>query len=216
MLERILNISAGSDYKSSTSKSGSYHRTSQFLTTLQSSLSDSISLSPATAFLSSVHWRLKKINFEKEKYIITFEFDGFEFTAYLGQPDILITHSIEYEVKRKVEHYTKLYEASLQIISSVSEQKEKPGSRIAMPELFLFVIELLDLEDLTYSLNSENAEVKKIFYQKSNMLQTEFNYLNSCLVAFLEKYLSIKYNFTASALSKNESLLLRKVLINKL
>ncbi|MEW6654055.1 MAG: hypothetical protein AB1394_11390, partial [Bacteroidota bacterium] len=74
----------------------------------------------------------------------------------------------------------------------------------------------LDLEDLTYSLNSDNTEVKKIFYQKINLLQTEFNYLNSCLVAFLEKYLSIKYNFTASAANQNESLLLRKVQINRL
>ncbi|MEW6653534.1 MAG: hypothetical protein AB1394_08710, partial [Bacteroidota bacterium] len=135
MLERILNISAGSDYKNSTSKSGNYQRTSQFLTTLQSSLSDSISLSPATVFLSSVHWRLKKLSSEKEKYIIAFEFDEFEFTAYLGQPDILITQSIEYEVKRKVEHYAKLYETSLQIICSVTERKEKPGSRVNMPEL---------------------------------------------------------------------------------
>lgn len=216
MLERILNISAGSDYKNSTSKSGNYHRTSQFLSTLQSSLSDSISLSPATAFLSSVHWRLKKLSNEKEKFVIIFDFDGFEFTAHVGQPDILITHSVEYEVKRKIENYAKLYEANFQFASHVSDQRDKPGSRTAMPELISFVKDLLDLEDLSYNLDSENTEVKKIFYQRSDSLQTEFSYLNSCLIMFLEKYLSINYNFTEGAINTKEKLLLRKVQIIKL
>jgi hypothetical protein len=216
MLERIQNISAGSDYKNSTSKSGNYHRTSQFLNTLQSSLTDSISLSPATAFLSSVHWRLKKLSNEKEKFVITFDFDEFEFTAHIGQPELLITHTIEYEVKRRIENYAKLYEATMQMICSVTEHNEKCGSRLTIPELNLFLLDVLELENLTYNLNSENSEVLKIFSQRSNSLYTEFNYLNKCIVAFLEKYLSLKYNFTAGAINQNESLLLRKVQINKL
>lgn len=216
MLERILNISAGSDYKNSTSKSGHYHRSSQFLTTLQSSLSDTISLSPATAFLSSVHWHLKKLSNEKEKYVIVFDFDGFEFTANFGQPDILVSHSIDYEVRKKIERIARTYDAYMQIACAISDQREKPGSRVSLPELNLFVQDLSELEELTYSLNAETIEVKKKFYQRNELLQTEFNYLNSCLVEFLEKYLSIKYNFTAGAQNQTDSLLLRKVQITKL
>jgi hypothetical protein len=216
MLERIVNISPGSDYKSSTSKSGHYHRSAQFLSTLQSSLSDSISLSPATAFLSSVQWRLKKLSNEKEKYVIVFDFDGFEFTAHVGQPDILIAHSMEYEVRKKVDRFTTVYDTFMQIISAVSDQRDKPGSKVSLPELSLLVNDFIDLENLTYSLSSETTEVKRKFYQRNELLQGEFNYLNSCLVAFLEKYLSINYNFTAGALSQNDSLLLRKVQITKL
>jgi len=216
MLERIENISPGSDYKKSTSKSGRYQRSAQFLSTLQSSFSDSISLSPATAFLSSVHWRLKKLSNEKEKYVIVFDFDGFEFTAHVGQPDILISHSMEYEVRKKVDSLTKVYDTFMQIISAVSDQRERPGSRVTLPELAALVQDFVDLENLTYSLNSETTEVKKRFYQRNELLQVEFNYLNSCLVAFLEKYLSIKYNFTAGAQNQNDSLLLRKVQITKL
>jgi len=216
MLERILNISAGSDYKNSTSKSGNYHRTSQFLSTLQSSMSDSISLSPATAFLSSVHWRLKKLNNEKEKFDITFDFDEFEFTAHIGQPDILFTHNIEYDVRKRIEYFASVYEANLNFMSPIKEQSERCGDRINMPELNTFIMELLELEELSYNLNSENTDVRQLFNKRSYSLSTEFNYLNSCLITFIEKYLSIKYNFTAGALNQNENMLLRKVQINKL
>jgi len=216
MLERIINITPGTDYKNSASKSGHYQRSAAFLSTLQSTLSDSISLSPATAFLSSVHWRLKKLSKEKEKYVIAFEFDGFDFTAHVDQPEILVSHSLEYEIRKKVEQLTSRYEAYVQLITSVSDKREMPGSRTELPVLSSLLEDFIEMEELSYNLNADTIEVKKKFSQRKDLLIQEFNYLNSCLVVFLEKYLSIKYNFTAGAQNLNEGLLLRKVQITKL
>ncbi|MFA7418996.1 MAG: hypothetical protein WCZ90_04850 [Melioribacteraceae bacterium] len=216
MLERIINITPGSDYKNSASKSGHYQRSAAFLSTLQSTLSDTISLSPATAFLSSVHWRLKKLSKENEKYTIAFEFDGFEFTAHVGQPEILVSHSLEYEIRKKVEQLTSRYEAYVQLITSVSDSRDLAGSRTELPALSSLLDDFIEMEELTYNLNADTIEVKKKFSQRKDLLMPEFNYLNSCLVVFLEKYLSIKYNFTAGAQNRNEGLLLRKVQITKL
>ena len=72
MLEKITNISAGSDYKNATSKTGRYNRTSQFINALNSSMTDSISLSPAVSYLNSLNWKLKKINKVKENLIVIF------------------------------------------------------------------------------------------------------------------------------------------------
>jgi hypothetical protein len=216
MLERIINIAPGSDYKHSSAKTNRYQRTSQFLNELHSSVNDSISLSPATSFLASVHWKLKKFQSEKEKYVITFDFDGFEFTVHVGQPDLVVTHSMEYNVKKVIERISSSYLTTLYFNTPhFAKQDDKIEIKDKLPYLTTFVNELVDLNEISYLIKADSIEVKKIFFEKEEEMRLEFDYLNSCMVGFLEKYLSMKFNSADKRFSTEEVLSLLKAQVEK-
>lgn len=216
MLERIVNIAPGSDYKNASGKTNRYHRTSQFLSELHSSVNDSISLSPATAFLSSVNWKLKKFQNEKEKYVITFDFDDFEFTAHIGQPDLVVTHSMEYHVKKIMERVTSRFMISVHFNTPhFAKLNDHIEVKTNLPYLTGFVNELVDLNDLSYLVKADSTEVKKIFFEKEESIRSEFDYLNNCMVSFLEKYLSMRYYSDLKSNGTDEMLSLIRVQVEK-
>ena len=216
MLERIINIAPGSDYQKSPAKSSQYHRSAHFLHTMSTSLNDSISLSPATAFLASVHWRLKKINNEKEKIGVVFEFGGFEFTASMEKPGMVVNYNIEYEVKKAFEKLSFNHELKMWIESdAVYKHSDKIDVIIQLPQLASFANKLISIYDYSTSVSVDKAEVRDSFYEVLDLLQVEFEYVNSCLVGFLEKFLSLSFNLTEKKDLLKSNLLLRKIEISK-
>jgi hypothetical protein len=192
MLERIVNISAGSDYKNS-SKPNRFNKSSRYLSTFSSSLPDSISLSPATAFLSTIHWRLKKITKSNNKIIINFEFDGYDFTAYVNQNEFHFQNNFEYDIKKIFEKLTRRFEVQTLILCPHNiKNSDKLDPKFHLTVLSEMIYRLIDLSHYSYSISVDNSEVKKIFSDMEYALCQEFDYINTCLLSFLEKYLTIK------------------------
>lgn len=215
MLERIVNIAPGSDYQKSSAKSSTYSRSGHFLNSLNSSMNDSISLSPATAYLSSVKWKLKQLKKEREKVILSFEFDDFDFTAILEQTGI--TKSIEYEVKRTINKIPYIYKANIGIESSnLKKQKEKFEMLTHLPILNSFFEELVRLSDYATNISADNARAKEAFFEKERDLISEFEYVNGCVLAFLEKYLTMNLIVAEKKDFTNDELLLKKIQITRL
>lgn len=217
MLERIVNISAGSDYKNSATKPGKYNRSSQFLHTLSASMSDSISLSPAVSYLNSMNWKLKKINKERENLIITFEFDGFEFTANIGYPEFALNNRVEYLIKKVIESISEKIELNINLETPplISELPNEI-SKVQLYHFNLFVNDLIELNQSVYELNHDNYEVQKLFRTKEKYLRKEFDNMNKNLFHFVEKFLSIKLRIISNAEPVDDKFLLRKVQIIKL
>lgn len=216
MLERIVNIAPGSDFQKSSAKTARYNRSAQFLHTLNTSMNDSISLSPATSFLSSVHWRLKKFVNEKEKTLVVFEFDGFEFTAALNQSGMITSLSVEYEIKKAINKLPFVYNFKLWLESkNIIRLNEKFDVLTQLPYLNAFANQLVNLNDYSLNISVDKTDVREAFNEIEKSLNVEFDYLNGCLIGFLEKYLSLNFNVQ----SKRESfdnLLLRNIEITKL
>ena len=101
MLDKIENIAPGSDYqKSSGNKEKSGYKRS--LCNSYSSFSDSISLSPAILFLSSINWELKHLRIDKDKLYIVFIFDNIEFSSDFMISEIVSIMKIDYLIKYPV------------------------------------------------------------------------------------------------------------------
>ena len=215
MLERIINIAPGSDYQKSSAKSSQYTRNANFLHSLNSSMNDSISLSPATAYLSGIRWKLKKLNNNKEKIVVAFEFDEFEFTAAL---EILgATKAIDYEIRKTINKIPFVYQTVLWIgSSSMKKQSEKFEVVTHLPMLNSFLENLVKLSEYSYNISAENSQVKDAFFEKEQDLMPEFEYVNSCAIAFLEKYLSLNLNFADLINGLNNNLSLKKIQISRL
>lgn len=216
MLEKITNISAGSDYKNATSKTGRYNRTSQFINALSSSMTDSISLSPAVSYLNSLNWKLKKINKFKEELVITFEFDGFEFTANIGYPETALNNHVEYLIKKNIDKVSNRIEININLETPpYNSELQKNLNNVDLFYLNLFINDLIELYEKVYELNESNYEVIKLFNSLEKNLKQEFNLINENLFHFIEKYLSIKLRLISNAEPVEDKILLRRVQIIK-
>lgn len=212
MLEKITNISAGSDYKNATSKTGRYNRASQFINVLNSSMTDSISLSPAVSYLNSLNWKLKRINKIKENLVVIFEYDGYEFTANVGYAETALNNHIDYLIKKFIEKFSNRVEINISIETPpLNKELQLKENEVNLFYLNLFVDDLLTLNEKVYELNENNYEVMKLFNSRERNLKYEFNVINENLFHFIEKYLSIKLRAISNAEPVEDKILLRRV-----
>jgi len=215
MLEKIVNISAGSDYKQS-SRPGKQSAVSNYISSYHAVSNDSISLSPATSFLSGIGWKLKKIQNEKEKLRIVFSFDDFDFSTAIIPGEIIQLRRIDYEIKYSTVSYTGVVNMNVEISSPLNlEGAESIQVKLHLPELKSFFGTILSSFSFKTDVSSSDYEVQKLFVEMENVLQTEFNYINKGLINFLEKYLSLKISFKNDDVVSRHMLELKLLQINK-
>lgn len=204
MLEKIVNISAGSDYKQS-SKPGGHSKVSRYIGEYHAGGNDSISLSPATGYLSILGWKLKKISSNKESIQIEFSFDDMNFSVSINTGDIYQLKRFEYIIKYLLGNFGSSAEINVKISSFVDpEIPENSFVKVHLPEIKHFLDHLYSACGHKSSLSSDTFEVQKIFVETENRLAAEFNYINRSLINFLEKFLSTKIN-CKNGNSKNEN-----------
>lgn len=211
MLEKIENIARGSDFKHSSRPATHQNQVSRYLVTLQANVNDSFSLSPATAFISSIHWKLKKININKDKFAIVFEFDGFEFTTQFHQSEIISQKELEYDLKKEIENFAGKTIISFSITSSINDESlNKIEVRSNLPGLNDFAEKIFSSRSNNFLTGIDDSVANKIFYEFEEGLRKEFNYINSCLLNFAEKFLSMKINLTQNG-KRNNSLSMKNL-----
>lgn len=215
MLEKIVNISAGSDYKQS-SKPGARAKVSRYLSEYHQVCNDSISLSPATAFLSILGWKLKKIQIEKEKIHIGFSFDNIDFSTALNPSEISLLSQIDYHIEHSIESPTGIFELNIKISSPVAaEITENIQVKNHLFEVKKFFDSIISFPGSKALLSSDSYDVQQIFSEMEYGLQSEFLYVNRGLINFLEKFLSIKINMLNSRATCNAKLTLKFLQIIK-
>ncbi|MHB9041919.1 MAG: hypothetical protein ACYC4T_14795 [Melioribacteraceae bacterium] len=215
MLEKIVNISAGSDYKQS-SRPGKQSAVSNYISSYHAVNNDSISLSPATSFLSGIGWKLKKIQNEKEKLRIVFSFDDFDFSTAIIPGEIIQLQRINYEIKYSLISYNGIVNMNVEISSPLNlEGSESIQVKLHLPELKKFFGSIISSFGSKTDVSSNNYEVQKLFVEMENALQREFNYINKGLINFLEKYLSLKISLKHEDVISGRMLELKLLQINK-
>ncbi len=215
MLEKIVNISAGSDYKQS-SRPGKQSAVSNYISSYHAVSNDSISLSPATSFLSGIGWKLKKIQNEKEKLRIVFSFDDFDFSTAIIPGEIIQLQRINYEIKYSLISYNGIVNMNVEISSPLNlEGSESIQVKLHLPELKKFFGSIISSFGSKTDVSSNNYEVQKLFVEMENALQREFNYINKGLINFLEKYLSLKISLKHEDVISGRMLELKLLQINK-
>jgi hypothetical protein len=195
MLERIINITPGSDYKQSSRPSSRQANAYRHLSSFTTPSNDSFLISPATAFLASINWKLKKVVRENEKLTISFSFDEFEFSTSFFVMEISQNHKIEYDIKHIYESFLGAYDVNAKIMAPISVHKiENIQMKAHLISLSDFVKSVVN-PGVSLNVNwAENSDVQKIFAHMERPLKSDFDYINSCLLNFLEKFLSIKLN----------------------
>jgi hypothetical protein len=79
-----------------------------------------------------------------------------------------------------------------------------------------FADKLISLSFHQYELSLNSEEVQSLFFSYQYQLKLEFDYINKCLMHFLEKYLSFKLIELKDKKHNDDSFLLKKIRIDKI
>lgn len=216
MLEKIINITSSSEYKNPP-KSGKHGSKSGVFRHANFSLSDSISFSPAVAFMTSHHWKLNVFEKENDKTVIDFELDGIRFLVKVSEIDLAKHQDLEYSVTKNVETTKHKISVRVQFISFVSaDTARKLDPRLTLPHLNNFLNDLTEISTYVLQLSENHPLVQNVIEKEAEQLKSEFEYLNSCIVNFLEMYLSKKFVFSLTDKNQGKHLSLSKLNISKI
>jgi len=216
MLEKIENIAQGSDYQKSSgnnTKSG-YKRS---LSSSYSSVNDSILLSPAILFLSSINWKLKHLHIEKDKLSIVFTFDNFDFSSALTIGEIPSIEKIDYLVKYPSDHQINASYLTINFSSYITQSIiDSSQTKHQLLDLTKFCISVIEAYSYNSGLVIDSIQIQDIYVRLEYDIKSEFAYLNKCLINFLEKYLSLKINPDKESEPAKSELKFKNIQLNKM
>jgi hypothetical protein len=215
MLEKIVNINAGSDYKNST-KPGKYSVAGRYLSDYQTQANDSVTISPASSFIAKIHWRLKQVKKDVNKVEITFDFDNFEFHTVISPTELILNPCFNYHIKKNLNELMVKGELNLTISSAIGNVSHEFEIKDKLSVLSNFVEETLMIGGDKYLLNESDYSVSKIFYALVTGLKPEFEYLNNCLIIFFEKLMTSKINIPKNANRQDNLLVLKNYVIKNI
>ncbi len=188
MLNKIINISAGSDFKKS-SGNGSQNRFLRRNAYSSFQFHDSIIFSPALQYLTNIKWRLKEIShMSKGKLAISFIADDIEFQTVVDIPNIESMKTIDYKViKEKAEDKSvnpMLVEIELRVEGINEETLPHSVTLNNLEKLFSRLFALKIENQLT---RSNSVMLTDLIGDLLEDLKFEFDQVNNHLFNFIEK-----------------------------
>ena len=188
MLNKIINISAGSDFKKS-SGTGTKSRFLRRNAYSSFQFHDSIVFSPALQYLTNIKWRLKEISHKsKGKLAISFIADDIEFQTVVDLPNIDSMKTIDYKViKENTEDNSVnpiLVEVELRIEGINEDNLSHSVTLYNLEKLFNRLYTLKIEEQLT---TASSVMLSDLIGDLLEDLKLEFDQINNHLFNFIEK-----------------------------
>ena len=188
MLNKIINISAGSDFKKS-SGNGSKNRFLRRNVFSSFQFHDSIIFSPALQYLTNIKWRLKEIShMSKGKLAISFIADDIEFQTVVDLPNIESIKTIDYKVIKDnpVDKSANPMLIELEVRVEGINEDNLPQTVIlnALEKLFNKIYSLKIENQLT---RTNSVMLSDLIGDLLDDLKFEFDQVNNHLFNFIEK-----------------------------
>ena len=211
MLNRILNITAGSDFNKAAKPIRS-SRQGKVLSYANYDGHDSIAISPAYSFLLRHKWNVKELNVLEDKVYINFFLSEFEFITSVFLKQINQLANLEYTVIKDVNIDGKKYDLAVDFLVNIAKTEyNEEALNTNFTELTVFFEKLLHLK-INPGINSAD---KKLIYglleEYGADIQEEFNSVNNCLFIFIEKYFNFKINGWPNNIKTNGSVFVTNV-----
>jgi len=188
MLDKILNITPGSDFNQSHLKKGKtkllFHRISGY-----SETHDSLSYSPAWRYIAQLNWRINAVKLLKDnKLYISFEVAETEFNTLLNLDDINCSGTYVYEITRRKRSGDSenavliMLEKKTYNINDVNVIYELKN----LNRLFERVWNL----DLRQEISDEEMSLNTLLEDIADDISEELNFITVSLIGFIEKLLN--------------------------
>ena len=211
MLNRIVNITAGSDFKNAPKKTQSqrYER-GNFYQIFEGH--DSISISPAYNFLTRHKWKIKELNAEDEKLYIDFILGDFEFAASINLGQINQISTIEYTVIKEKEIDNLINKIAVTFIVNLSKiDYSEADYHYSLTNIDAFFNRIMYLKlrgDLTVS---DRKAIDGLLDGLGRAIQADFDLINNGLFIFISKYFNIKTSGSGGGIFNSDSVIVTKI-----
>ncbi|MFO7445057.1 MAG: hypothetical protein R6W90_01765 [Ignavibacteriaceae bacterium] len=194
MLDKILNITPGSDYKNSQLKKG--NKNFAFSRSIASAdTHDSFSLSPAWTYMSQLNWQILGLKMLKdEKLTINFIVNDIEFRIVVDLNELNNSSTFVYELLQK-KAYNEIEKYTLLILEKKCYSNEKTSSVSELKNISRLFERVWDL-NLNNELNDGEFDLNTLLSDGYEDVDTEINYITISLITFLEKLLSKTFSYT--------------------
>ncbi|KUO61068.1 hypothetical protein APF79_13010 [bacterium BRH_c32] len=191
MLEKVVNIAPGSDYRRSAGNPKQFKRMMTF-SFEHTSGNDSISISPATSLLSVFGWKVKKLKKNSDKIELDFELEDFLFEVILSAFQINQIPVIDYKITKQLSGFTTELIVTLFLEAPVNAIEN--NTPVKLDGLNRFIEQFNSVSIKKPNIITDGYVIESLFIDYQKMLTKEFNYINSCLIQFLEKLMMFKYS----------------------
>lgn len=191
MLEKVLNINPGSDYKKATGNPKYYKKVSGYQMSMNSA-NDTLYISPATSLLASLGWKIKKLNRDSEKIQIQFELDEIDFEASIFVFELNQHPKIDYKVVKKVNRFASDVIVALFLSAPVKSLTDDITSDVKFNVLKRFFLQFESPRFKKATTIDDSNIIETLLFDFRKEITNEFNLINNCFIKFLEKYISFK------------------------
>ncbi len=193
MLNKIDNISAGSEYSKSAKPAGfginaasAYNR--------RADVHDSVNISPAFQFLNQVNWKLKELKHSaNEKLFLNFIISNIEFKTTIDLANLKILNSLDYNLMKEANYegsFLKIYSDLSAAVSEINYNEEP--ALINFSSMNVFFNRVIDLRIYREINRSDPYVIEDLLSGISYGIKNEFEQLNNQVFIFLDKLLKLK------------------------
>ena len=195
MLEKINNISAGSEYGKST-KVNSFSGTLTASYTKKVDSHDSVDISPAMQYLNHINWRLKELkHIVNEKIFIVFVVSEIEFQTSLSLIDFNNLKFLDYKIVKEKKGENWRSKIFVELTSSVDKiWYDFEPKIINLSGLNVFLQRIFDANIYREINGDEKYLINDLIADILPGIKNEFDFLNNFLFNFVEKLTGIKLN----------------------
>jgi len=211
MLNGILNITAGSDFKNAGKPVRNYKAGKSSIYQFYEG-QDSINISPAYNYLAKHKWKVKELNLEDEKLLLSFEAGGFDFSVNVPLKQMNNLTSLEYSVLREKngdDSVTRVVVHFLVNLVAIDYNENQHGANLSNLETFFNRLFYLKLNGELAP--SERKVIDSLLEGLSENIQNEFNSINNGVFIFIEKYFNNKISGLSSKHYGNDKVFVTKI-----
>ena len=193
MLNKIDNISAGSEYSKSSRPAGfSINAASAY--NRRSDIHDSANISPALQFLNQVNWKLKELKHSaNEKLFLDFIVSSIEFRTTINLININLLTELDYNLIKEENgagSFPKIYSELSTAIGEINFNTEPVLINFsALNVFFRRVINAGINRELT---RGDSYIIEELLDGITNGMKNEFHQLNNQVFIFLDKLINVK------------------------
>ena len=212
MLDKISNISAGSEYSRS-AKSNSFNGIIGAAYNKKVDAHDSVNISPALKYLTEVNWKLKEFKHViNEKLYLTFLVSDIEFQTTIDLVNLSGLASLEYRVIKEKKGNNWKSRTYMDLAAALDKiQYDENPFLINFSALNVLFQRIFDLNVFNEITQNDRYMIEELLRDIKFGINDEFNYLNSFLFTFIDKLIGIKIVNNKEAYENSEPIIIKKI-----
>ncbi len=212
MLDKISNISSGSEYGKSV-KTSSFNNFLGAVYNKKVDAHDSVNISPALQYLNLVNWKLKEFkHVENEKIYLDFIVSDIEFQTTIELPNLSGLSKLDYRVVKEKKGNNWRSKTFIELVSKLDKiQYDETPSLINFSALNILLQRIFDLNIFRELTAEDKYIIEELLADIKYGIKNEFESMNGFLFTFIDKLTGLKIIRNELQSDKTDPIIIKKI-----